>query len=182
MILKRIKSGYLSELQEAIFSIATVDLFNPVRPIEQGTFNTRKLDPPTVARLVADMKIQGVRRHQISTAIPLLADPEHIHTDSIFCNITKITEAPELKLSRKGERVVKRFYGAGGNHRMAAVKALADEEKGKINQLEVSIAKQEGIEGAKSMEKLGRLREDLKKAKKRLAGMGKWTVLLYKEG
>jgi len=168
------------ELEEAIFGIAKVDLLDPVRPIVQGTFNARPLTASTVGRLIQDMKIQGVRRHQYATAIPLLAKKRHIHSTAIFKDVTRIGDAPKLKLSVEGEEVVKQFFAAGGNHRTAAVKALAEEEAKKIGQLEKMI--EEGGEEKKKSGRMSKLTEELEESRKTLASMGLWTVILYDGG
>lgn len=142
----------------------------------QGTFNTRPINSTALKRLVEDMKVQGIRRHQYSTAIPLLANPRYIHPTSIFKDITKIDQAPDLKLTKEGHRVVKRFYGAGGNHRTEAIKILAAEEQDHIEKLNGLINKY-----SDQPTKLETLRQTLEERKKTLDGMGKWTVILYND-
>lgn len=167
-----------------MFSIVTVDLLNPIRPIEQGSFNTRPLSQNAIAQLVKNMKMQGVRRHLYSTAIPILAKRHYIDQSSIFKDVTKIQSAPALKLTPEGEKKVKMFYAAGGNHRTEAVKVLAGEEKENIQKLKVAIKKIENKgEKTKSVQvKLEQLHQQLEESERKLAGMGLWTVLLYDEG
>ncbi|KAF8799686.1 hypothetical protein BYT27DRAFT_7316212, partial [Phlegmacium glaucopus] len=135
--------------------------------------------------LIQDMKFQGIRRHHYSTAIPLLARPEHIHPSSIFIDVTRLHQAPPLKLSGRGERELKTFYAAGGNHRTEAIKFLAKEEQERIQKLKALIDQQQekavGKGKKKAEEKLESLHKDLEVSEATLAGLGKWTVILYNE-
>jgi hypothetical protein len=162
-----------------MFSIATVNLLNPIRPIKQGTFNTRDIDPKALDQLIESMELVGVLSNLYSNAIPILADPAYIHPSSIFTDITRISEAPELKLTREGEKEVKKFYAAGGNHRTTALQKVKERLQGKIEGLKSQIEDNKDKKDNKTKVKLVSLRDDLKICEKKMDGLGKWTVILY---
>lgn len=178
------ESTTADELNKALFSIATVDLLDPVRPIRHGTFNTRPINKAALHNLVQIMESAGVHSNLYSTAIPILASPEHIDPSSIFTDITKINQAPELKLSEKGELEVEKFFAAGGNHRTAAIGVLNERLESRIEQLESEIKTKEEKNSNKSKSKarLEELRQELGTLKAKKGELGKWTVLLYDEG
>jgi hypothetical protein len=116
-------------------------------------------------------------KQSYDTAIPILAHPDDIDSSSIITDIAKISQAPELKLSQRGEKRVKGFSAAGGSHRIKALETVYDKVVKKIEHLEskISASKKKG----ERLEKLKQARLDLL-AKK--GGLGKWTVILYNEG
>ena len=159
-------------------------MLSPIRPIQHGSFNSRPINKKSLDQLVHIMQISGVHSNLYSTAIPILANPDHIHSSSIFTDITKLTQAPELKLSAKGETEVKKFYSAGGNHRTAAVGVLNSLLEQSLEKLEAEIAKLEQKNSTKSKAKarLDVLRSEVAKLKVKQSGLGKWTILLYDDG
>ena len=118
---------------------------------------------------------------RFTTAIPLLANPEDIDPSCLITDITKISQAKDLKLSEKGE-AVKGFTAAGGNHRTAALQSVVERLENKITQLKGKIDKlKEKSSTSKTKYKLGVLKEEIKVCKAKKAGLAKWTVILYNE-
>jgi ribosome-associated translation inhibitor RaiA len=121
------------------------------------------------------MEIKGVQSNLYTTAIPLLANPKDIDLSSVVTDITKISQAKDLKLSAKG-RSVKEFAAAGGSHRTKALEKVLEKLEKKIKGLKAKVESLEEGEGQKE------LKEELECIKAKKAGLGKWTVILYDEG
>lgn len=132
--------------------------------------------------MVKNMELTGVHSDRYSTAIHLLVNPDHIDLNSISQDITKMSQAPDLKLSDKGKAERASFCAAGGNHRRKAVAIVEANLKEKMRKMEEEIEILEKKKRKKSTtEKLSRLREELMVLRAKKAGMGKWTVILYDE-
>ena len=173
------------EISNAIFSIAKVDLLDPIRPILQGVFNPRPIDNKAIDQLVENMELVGVQSDRYSNAIPILANPDHIDPLSIFNDITRISQAPDLKLSDRGLQEVKHFLAAGGRHRTEALRVVYTKLQEKIKKLNSKIEeleKKEEKKKKKTTEKLNEFRQELKILKAKEVGLTKWTVILYNEG
>lgn len=117
------------------------------------------------------------------TAIPLLADPDDIDPSSVLTDITDISQAMDLKLSKKGEKRVFSFSAAGGNHRTEALKQVVKniEEKIVILKEKIEALEKSQKESYNNKDKLNDLKNEAKKLKAKKAGLGKWTVILYNE-
>lgn len=153
--------------------IAKVDLLKPLVPIKQGHYNTRAIDQKAVDKLVQSMELMGVLSDRYSTAIPILADPEDIDPSSISQDITKISQAPDLKLSEKGSRDVRELLATGGRHRTKALATVYVNLRSKIKDLE------DRIKRTNKKSKLEELREEVKICQAKKASLGKWTVIVY---
>ena len=130
--------------------------------------------------LAKNMGLAGVQSDRFSTAIPLLADPDDIDPSSIISDITKISQAKDLKLSEKGE-AVEFFTAAGGNHRTEALKRVKDKLAQEIQKLDTKHTKEKKrAKGTpKSDEKLVDLKKQVKSLCAKDATLGMWTVVLY---
>jgi hypothetical protein len=126
------------------------------------------------------MEDGGIKSLSYENAIPLLAHPDDIDPSSIITEITKISQAPELKLSKQGEKRVKGFSGAGGSHRTEALKTIYEKIGKKIEHLGSKISALKEKKGKRN--RLIELQEERKRLMGKKAGLGKWTVKLYNEG
>jgi hypothetical protein len=124
------------------------------------------------------MEDEGVFSDRYSTAIPLLADPEDIDPSSFVTKVTDISRAPDLKLSQGAK--IKRFSAAGGNHRTQALELVVGKLTEKIENLKSRI---QTVKDKKKPNKarLDKFRDELRGLKARVAGLGRWTVILYNE-
>jgi hypothetical protein len=173
-----------SELVKAIFGIARVDLLNPIKPIKQGLFNERPINKKAVDQLVQDMETQGVRSDSLLSAIPLLANPQHIDLSSTSKDITSLSEAPDLKLSEKGLDEVTCFRAAGGNHRTAALRLVHIKIQDTIDELETKVKNLDKKEKDDEKTKVAKkeFKAEVRRLKAKQARNSKWTVILYDEG
>jgi len=167
----------ISRLNRAIFGFARVNLLNPIRPIIQGQFNKRPISQGALGQLVNNMELVGVHSDRYSSAIPLLADPDHIDPLCILTDITQVSVAKDLKLTPKGEAEVKSFTAAGGNHRTKALQTVMERLEEKIQRLNQKLEKKV----SKSKTKGNKIGEELEMLKAKKAGLGTWTVILYNE-
>jgi septal ring factor EnvC (AmiA/AmiB activator) len=126
------------------------------------------------------MELTGIHFDRYENAIPLLADPEDIDLSTIIKDISKISQAPDLKLSEKGN-AVKSFVAAGGNHRTQALKEVVQRLETKISDLNKKFQRWK-TNPKKSKDQLKDLKEEIRKLQTKKAGSGKWTVILYNEG
>lgn len=129
------------------------------------------------------MEENGVNSNRYATAIHLLVNPDHIDQTSISKDITKLSEAPILKLSQKGiDDKVGKFYAAGGNHRTKAVAIISSRLSQKIQELEAEIERLSRNTKKKSTDKLVGLQQEVANLRTKRSAVPLWTVILYDEG
>ena len=159
-------------LSKAIFGFARVDLLKPLLPIIHGEFNKRPLNQKALDQLVQNMEAEGVHSDLYETAIPLLANPDDIDPSSIVKDVSKISQAPDLKLSAKGKGRVDRFYAAGGNHRTEAVREFKKRLTKRVDGFKAKL---------KTNGQSQDLVEKIREGEDKIARVSNWTVILYDE-
>ena len=131
------------------------------------------------------MDLVGVQSDRYSNAIPILVNPEHIDPSSISNDITKISTAPDLKLSKRGLKEADWFLAAGGNHRTEALRTVCNQLQEKISKANTDVeslgAKMKAKQRYKDYAEINDIYDELEKYKEQKLRTEKWSVILYDE-
>lgn len=166
------KSTADEDAQAAIISINLLDITNPIRPLNFGRWNDRKMVESKAAALHAEMKATSFSTTKYENMIPIIMKKEYLAESCINTNIKNTKLAPKLVLSEKGEEM-REIYAAGGRHRRQAarieVTALTDK---------IEAAREKMGDGTDGMG----LEERIRELENQRQAVSEWGVIIYDEG
>jgi hypothetical protein len=165
--------------------VAWADLLNLGNVLQFGLYNDRPEKDAETSKLIESFQTSGIVSMKETSAIAIIIELQRIQSKGqLALNFDDPDDVPELKLHDKGTIIV-----ASGQHRLSALskyhRSLADDlallEKKRAKIL-ASASGTKVMPAADDVVIHTKLREEIGILKGRLAGMGKWGIIVYDKG